>query len=72
MKIRQLRANKDAEAWPCRPEASPLYPLIGGLIVADGGLVAFNVMLAVGRTPVALATERVEVVVFNATVVVLP
>jgi formate/nitrite transporter FocA (FNT family) len=49
-----------------------LYPLIGGLIVADGGLVAFNVKLDVGRTPVALASERVEVVVFNATVVVLP
>ena len=72
MKIRQLSANKDAEDWLSRPEAAPLYPLIGGLMVGDRGLVAFNVMLDVGRTPVALATERVEVVVFSATVVVLP
>lgn len=46
---------------------------MGGLIVGEGRpLVALKVTLEVGEAPVALATDKVDVVVFNATVVVLP
>lgn len=59
-------ANRDAEDWPWRLGAAPLYPLMGGLMEGE---VFAEVR---GCTPVALATDIVEVVVINATEVVFP